>query len=121
VICEIVFISNPYLNIFGAVISNAICYFISSAINIYYFKKHIHLNFSFYRVVVCPLVASISMSLVIMLSVLILQNFINYTLTILLSFVAGFIFYLALIFIMRTFTHQEQSSLFSFKKVKQKS
>lgn len=121
VVCEIVFINIPYLNIFGAVISNAVCYFVSSAINIYYFRKNININFSFYRAVVCPVLASVSMCLFIFLSILILQNFVGYTLTIILSFITGLIFYLVLVFVMKTFTRQEQLSLFNFKRIKTKS
>lgn len=118
VVAEIFLISNPYLNIAGAVISNTICYFVSSLINLYQFKKHIALKFSFYQIIVCPLVSSIGMCLVIYVSTLILQGFVSNVLSTILSFIAGFVFYVVLLFIMHTFTKDEVKSLLFFKKNK---
>jgi len=115
---EIILINIPYLNIAGAIISNTICYFISSAINIYFFKKNINFRISVYKTIISPVIASCLMSAIIYISNLVLINFISYSLSVVLSFIFGGLCYLILIFILKTFTLKEQNSLLFFKKVK---
>jgi len=117
VLCEIVLINVPYLNIFGAVISNTICYIISTAINIYYFKKSINLSFSFYKIIVSPLIASALTSMIIFGLIKVFGLFLGTTLSVLSSFALGAIMYIILIFLLKTFTKEEKSSLMFFKKV----
>ncbi|MBQ9793166.1 MAG: polysaccharide biosynthesis protein [Clostridia bacterium] len=118
VLCEVLLINNPYLNICGAILSNAICYIVSAAINIFNFRKEFNLKFSFYQTVVCPIVSSLTMSCVIFLSLKIMQTFLSYNLSVLLSFVLGFVMYLVLLFVMKTFSEEEVKSLLFFKKKK---
>lgn len=120
VLCEVFLINNPYLNIAGAVISNTVCYFVSAAINIFYFRKCIQLRFCFYRTIICPIIAGLCMSFLIFLSLKILQTFLSFSLSVVFSFVLGAVFYLILIFILKTFTVEEQTSLLFFKKYKHK-
>ena len=113
VICEVFLISMPIINIAGAVISNAICYFISSVINIFYFKKQINVTFSFKETIFSPLIASLLMCLLIF----ILLNIFNFGLLgILITFLIGAIFYTILIFKLKTFTPKEKSALLFFKR-----
>ena len=120
VLCEVFLINNPYLNIAGAVISNTVCYFVSAVINIYYFRKNILLKFSFYRTIVCPIIAGLSMCFLIFLSFNVLQTFLGFSLSVIFSFVLGGVFYLILVFILKTFTVEEQNSIMFFKKFKTK-
>ena len=120
VLCEVFLINNPYLNIAGAVISNTVCYFVSAVINIYYFRKNILLKFSFYRTIVCPIIAGLSICFLIFLSFKVLQTFLGFSLSVIFSFVLGGVFYLILVFILKTFTVEEQNSIMFFKKFKTK-
>lgn len=117
VICEIVLIQIPYLNIFGAVISNTVCYVISSIINIYYIKKSIDLEFSFYQTIFSPIFASIAMVACVFVLMQTILKFISVSLGILISFVVGGFIYIFLIFIFKTFTKKEQLSLLFFKRI----
>ncbi len=117
VICEVILINIPNINIAGAVISNALCYLISSLINIYYFKTKIKIEFSFYRTIVTPFISSCVMSLVIF----ILLNIVgSKTIGVVFSFVLGAIVYAILIFVLRTF-NKDETSFFKLKKQSQKS
>lgn len=116
VICEVFLISNPYINIAGAVISNAVCYFISTAINIYYFKKQIKLKFSFYKMVVCPLISSLSMGIIIALLFWIFPKILSYKLAFIVACGFGIISYVILLFVLRAFTKEETMSFLKLKK-----
>lgn len=118
-IFEIVLIQIPSINIFGAVISNTVCYIISSAINIYYFKKNINLKFSIYQTFVSPFLASVLMVTIIFVLMQTLFRFLSFTISILFSFVLGACLYLMLIFLFKTFTEKEKHSLLFFKNFKQ--
>lgn len=115
IIFEIGLISIPSLNIAGAVISNAVCYFISTAINFYYFRKYINIKTNIVRSFLYPLFSSLIMSLTIYLSIKILQNFVSYLLCNLLSLFFGAVVYFIFLFLFKTFTQEEKSSLFKFK------
>ncbi len=116
VVCEVVLINIPYLNIAGAVISNSVCYFISSAVNIYFFRKYITVKSSFVKSFLSPFLSSLVSCLIIFLSIKVLENYVSYTMCVLLSFVSGGIVYLLLIFLFKTFTKEETSALFNFRK-----
>ena len=118
VICEIVLIQIPSLNIFGAVISNSVCYLISSMINIYQFKKSVDLKFSVYQTLVSPLIASAVMVLIVYVLMQTFFTFLSYSISILFAFVLGACIYLLLIILLKTFTTKEQSSLLFFKRFK---
>lgn len=114
VILEVVLISNPYVNIAGAVISNSVCYFVSSIINIAFIKKEVMLNFSFYKIIVCPLICS----LVACLFAVILIKFIFKSIAvfnILFSFLLAGGLYLILIFILKGISQKEINVMFNRK------
>ena len=115
VVFEVLLIRIPYINIAGAIVSNTVCYFISSAINIYFFKKYIPLKFSFYQTVICPVMSSICMVGVVLSSIIILGTFLSYLASILLSFLLGIVLYLGLIILFKAFNEQEQRALFNWK------
>lgn len=118
VVFEVVLISNPYLNITGAVISNAVCYFLSTAINIFAFKKQIKLKFSFYKLIICPLLCALVMCGVIALSIPLFAKIISYKISFIISCVIGVLIYIILLFVLRAFTKEETLSLFKFKSIK---
>ena len=121
VICEVALISIPYLNICGAVVSNVVCYLISTTINIVFIKKQIKLNFSFYKTIVCPVLCSaITCAGIFGLKVL-LSTFTSANWAFLVAIVLGIIGYIILIFVFKGFSDDERRSLFSFGKFKAKS
>lgn len=119
VICEVVLISNPYINIAGAVISNGVCYFISCIINFYYIKKYINLKFSFYQTIGCPVVVSLLMVLIVFILLKIFTISLGSMLSVILAFGGGFVFYLLSVFYLKGFTAEELSLFFRLKKKKQ--
>lgn len=120
VIFEVVLISNPYINIAGAIISNAVCYFISTAINIFAFRKQIKLQFSFYKLIVCPLVCAFVMCGIVALLTLLFAKIISYKIAFIISCVIGVAIYIILLFILRAFTKEETASLFKFRGIRKK-
>lgn len=117
VILEVVLISNPYINIAGAVVSNSVCYLISSIINVYYIKKEIVIDFSFYNFIICPILSS-GISCI---AGIILLRFVFKTLSILniliSLFIAGII-YLILIFVFKGLSKDEIKGLLNKKSVR---
>lgn len=106
IICEVILISIPSVNIAGAVISNSVCYLISSIINIYYFKTQMDIKFSFYKTIVAPFISSCVMSLVIFI---LLNIFSTTKLGICFAIIIGGLAYLVLILLLKTFNKEETS------------
>ena len=115
VILEVLLISNPYINIVGAVISNSVCYFFSSVVNLIFIKKEIPLNFSFYRLIICPLISSLFsyFSAEVLLN-LIFKSF--SALNILISFLFAGLFYVILIFVLKGLSGKEIKAIFNRNK-----
>lgn len=121
VICEVALISIPYLNIVGAIVSNVVCYFISSVINIVFIKKQIKLNFSFYRAIICPVLCTIVACVSVFLLKVTLSSFMSSNWAFLVALVLGALIYIVLIFVLKGFSKEEKMSLFKFGKFKSKS
>jgi len=115
-ICEVALILNLNINIVGAVLSNAVCYFVSCFINLYFFKRYIELRFSFFQNFFCPFVSSALMCLIIFLLLNIFQLGLGSALSILLSFAGGAIFYVLSLFAVKVFTIEDTKNLFRLKK-----
>jgi stage V sporulation protein B len=115
VVFELIFISMPSLNIAGAVISNAVCYFTASIVNIIYFRRSVRLNFSFFKIVICPLIASITATFSIYVMMSLLQNVLSIVGSTLISIFVGIAIYVLAVFALRTFTKEERSALFLMK------
>ena len=120
VICEVALISIPYLNIAGAVISNVVCYFVSSAINIVFIKKQIKLNFILYNTIVCPCLCTIFACLLVFALKNLFALIMSANWAVLLALVVGAISYFVLIFVLKGFSDDEKKSLFKFDKFKNK-
>ena len=114
VICEVILLNIPSVNIAGAVISNAVCYLVSSTINIYYFKTKMSITFSFYKTIVTPFVSSCAMSLMVFI---LLKIFTSSKVGICFALLIGALVYGALILLLKTFSKEE---VLHFKPKKQK-
>ncbi len=115
VISEIIFIANPYMNIAGAVVSNSACYFLACLINILYFRQEFRLHYSFYKIIICPLIASTVAAFTVFVSLQIAPAFASSALSIVLSLVLGMLAYVFMIFVLKTFTNDEREALFLSK------
>lgn len=111
VVFEIIFISNPYMNIAGAVVSNSACYFVACLINVVYFRQIFLINYSFYKVVICPLLSSVIATICIYILLTFSLNFISVSVSTVLSIAVGALIYVFLIFIFKTFTKEERQAL----------
>lgn len=118
VLCESVLISVPYLNISGAVISNVVCYVISSAINIVYIKKQVELNFSFYKTLMCPIICGFVACLFVFGFKILFVKFLSINWAVLISLIFGAIIYFILIFVTKGFSEEEKQTIFNFRKLK---
>ncbi|NCB48311.1 MAG: polysaccharide biosynthesis protein [Clostridia bacterium] len=115
VVFEVIFISNPYMNISGAVVSNSACYFVACLVNIIYFKKEFRITYSFFKIVICPLIASVVATFCIFLSLKIVQEFFSISVCTVLSLILGILIYIFLIFVLKTFTKEEKDAIFLSK------
>lgn len=107
VLCEYIFILIPKLNIYGAVLSNMICFFVACIMDIIFVKKNISLNFSFVHMFICPVLAIIAMVLVIYGISFALNMFMSYKIATLIAFIFGAIAYIIVIFITSVFDKEE--------------
>ncbi len=113
IVCEIILIK--YFGIVGVVIANCVCYFLSSLINLWHFRKIIPVNLSFYRSLVTPIIACFFMCLAIVVGLKICSNFVSFRFSTLFSFFVGGVVYLFSLFMLKTFTKEEQLCLFKNK------
>ncbi len=118
VVFEVFLVSNPYLNITGAVISNSVCYLVSSFINIFYFKKQIRFNFSFKKCFIFPLLLSLGLVIIIFLTYKLLSLFISFLPCAIISTCVGLILYIIFIFVFRIFTKDDYKTIFNYKEQK---
>ena len=115
VICEVFLISNPYINISGAVIATSVCYMLSSGINLVCIRKYFTQLLSLYRQIISPLLCCLIMSSCVYLTYYFLLGVSSPTISILFSFFSGFIVYIVCIFLFRTFTEKERETMFRFR------
>lgn len=115
VIFEVVLISNPYINISGAVVATSVCYMLSSGINLVCIRRYFAKPLNLYQQVISPLFCSLIMSLCVYLTYYILKGVSSSSVSILLSFFSGFVVYVVCIFLFRTFTQKERDTMFKFR------
>ena len=116
VICEAILIR--LLGIVGVVLSNCVCYFVSSFINLWQFKKLVPTTASFCKSFLIPIFSCFIMCFAIFLSQKICESFVSFRFASLFSFFVGGVVYLVCIFLFKTFTKEEQASFFVQKSLK---
>ncbi|MBQ3048189.1 MAG: polysaccharide biosynthesis protein [Clostridia bacterium] len=120
ILCEGVLISIPYLNIAGAIISNVVCYIISSAINVVYIKKQVELKMQFYKTIICPIVCSLGACGFIVCFRLIFDLFLSVNWSMLIALFLGAVIYFVLIFVFKGFSKEEKNIIFNLRRLKTK-
>ena len=111
VIAEVILISNPFVNIAGAVISNSICYATSSLINLYFIRKEVKVKFSFYKTIICPILCTLIAcfcSVVLLKVIFVSTSFLN----IIISFVLSAIVYFVFLFLLKGLSNDEIKIMF---------
>ena len=115
VIVECILLLQPSINIYGAVISNIVCYLIASVINLYFVKKHINIKFSFVHMFILTICALLVMSAVIYAMLLLLSDILGKVIATLVAFVIGAISYFVCLFWFKIF---DKSELQFLRKIK---
>lgn len=100
-IMNVVLISNPSINIMGAVISSIVCQVILFAICMYYLNKEIKLDMNFKDHIFKPILASAIMGVIVYFAYKLLIHVTGNSISTIISIMIGVISYVALIFLMR--------------------
>ncbi len=106
-IMNLVLISNPNINILGAVISSIACQVILFAICMYHLNKEIKLQMSLKNHVMKPIFASVVMGVIVYLAYRILITMTGNTISTVVSILIGVIAYLSLILFMKMLTKED--------------
>ncbi len=115
VIFELIFINIPYLNIFGAIVSNIVCYFVPCALNVAQIKKFVQIVPNMWQTFISPAISSIIMVSGIYASLFIVVKFASNRLSSLISFLIGGILYLVCLFLLKTFSKDEKDAFLLFR------
>ena len=107
----IVLISNPDINIIGAVIGSIVCQLISFAICFRVLKINLNLKFDKKKMILKPLIATAIMGVVVWLSYYILNTIIGNTLSTVISIVVGVIVYLIAIISLKALSKDDILSI----------
>lgn len=98
-ILNIVLISNPDINIYGATISSIICQGLSFFICLYYLNKHIKMNIDLKNHILKPIIASGIMGVTVLGAYNLVHNFAGNSVSTVISIFVGVIVYaLAVLF-----------------------
>lgn len=101
-ILNILLISNPNINIYGATISSIVCQLISFVICAIALNKHIKLNINFAKHILKPIIGSIIMGAGVFLSYKILINIVGNSISTILSILIGILIYVITILLIKT-------------------
>lgn len=100
-ILNIILISNPNINIYGAVISSVICQGLAFFICLHALNKQIKLDLSLKEHVFKPIFASAVMGAIVYLAYSIIINLTSNTISTIISILIGVIVYVLLVFAMK--------------------
>lgn len=106
-VMNVVLISNPNINIMGAVISSITCQVILFAICMYYLNKEIKLEMNLKDHVFKPIFASAIMGVIVYFVYRILIGSIGNSISTIISIVIGVIVYLVLVLAMKLLTKED--------------
>lgn len=106
-ILNIILISDPKINIYGATISSNICQIIALGICLYYLNKSIKLNFNFVKCFIKPAISSAIMGVVVFFTHKILVGEIGNILANIISIIIGIIVYALMILITKNLSKED--------------
>lgn len=104
---NIVLISNPNINVRGAVISSIVCQIILFVICIYYLRKEVKLNVKFKRHILNPIIVSVIMGIIVFFVYKMLINVLNNSISTIMSIIIGVFVYAILVLATKMLTKEE--------------
>ena len=106
-IMNIVLISNPSINILGAVISSIVCQVILFVICMYYLNKEIKLKMNFKDHILKPIFASAIMGVIVYLVYMLLTTITGNTMSTIIAISVGVVSYVILVLLMKMLTKED--------------
>ena len=106
-VMNVILISNPNINILGAVISSIVCQIVLFVICMHYLYKEVKLDLKFKDHFVKPAVASIVMGAIVYGIYRLLINFVGNGISTILSIIAGVISYVIVVLLMKILTKDD--------------
>lgn len=106
-ILNIILISNPDINIYGATISSIVCQLIVLIVCIFVMNKHIKLKIETKKHIIKPIASSIIMGIMVYLSYNGLSNFFGNAISTILSMCIGVIVYTLAIILTKTLSRED--------------
>ena len=106
-ILNIILISNPEINILGAVISSIVCQVILFVICMYYLNKEIKLNMNLKDHVLKPTFASAVMGIIVYIVYKVIAGALGNAISTIIAICLGAIIYLLLVIFMKMLTKEE--------------
>ena len=106
-ILNIILISNPGINILGAVISSIVCQVILFVICMYYLNKEIKLNMNLKDHVLKPTFASAVMGIIVYIVYKVIVSALGNAISTIIAICLGAIIYLLLVIFMKMLTKEE--------------
>ena len=104
---NIILISNPHINIIGAVISSIACQVIVFAICMHYLNKEIKLQLNLKQHLIKPTIASAVMGILVFLVYKLLINYVGNSISCIISIIVGVISYLIAVLAMKILTKED--------------
>lgn len=98
IILNIVLISNPDINIYGAAIGSIVCQIITFLISYIVLIKNVKIQFNFIKDILKPLLISIIMGILVYGTYILMINFIGNTISTIIAILVGILIYVVLIF-----------------------
>lgn len=118
IICEVIFILNPNFNIYGAVLSNTICYLTVCILNALFLLKYVEIKLGLFDMLFCPILCVALMCASVFVCDKILVLFLPKALSTITSFVVGTIIYVAGLVELNVISKSELRQISSFKNIK---
>jgi len=106
-VINIILISNPNINVMGAVISSIVCQTIIFVICMYYLRKEIKLNLNLYNHLLKPTIASGIMGVIVYFTYKLIENLSGNTIACFVGILIGIIIYLILVLIMKILSKED--------------
>ncbi len=106
-ILNIVLISNPAINIYGAVMTSILCQGLSFVICMYYLNKEIKLNMSIKNQIIKPIIASIMMGAIVYIAYKALILVIGGSIATVISIIFGALVYALIVLLMKILTKED--------------
>lgn len=106
-ILNIILISNPAINIYGAVITAILCQGLSFMICMYYLNKEIKLRMNFKNHIFKPIIASLIMGGIVYVAYRLLTLVIGNSIATIISIIFGALVYVLLVLLMKILTKED--------------